>query len=124
MTKARKSIAFRLISAVLAVELASSLLIGVLSLGYERHNHFSAFDTILRGRADSVLGAVQDAEDVGDNIMLDQADLHLPGEDIYEVYDGRGVLLGRSPNWPAAAGSGPPTQIADGFSHLKTGGRN
>ena len=33
---------------------------------------------MLRGRADSVLGAVQDAEDTGDNVMLDLADLHVP----------------------------------------------
>jgi signal transduction histidine kinase len=123
MTKARNSIAFRLISAVLAVELASSLLIGVLSLGYERHIHFGAFDTMLRGRADSVLGAVQDAEDVGDNVMLDQADLHLPAEDVYEVYDARGLLLGRSPNWMMES-SGPPSQAADGFSRLTIGGRH
>lgn len=98
-----KSIAFRLIAAVLAVELASSLLVAALSLAYERHIHFRAFDTILRGRADSVLGAVQDAEDEADNVMLDQADLHLPAEDIYEVYDEHGRLLGRSPRWPTAA---------------------
>jgi signal transduction histidine kinase len=108
MTGKRKSIAFRLIVAVLAVELASSLLVAVLSLAYERHIHFSAFDAVLRGRADSVLGAVQDADDAADNVMLDEADLHVPAEDIYEVYDDRGRLLGRSPKWPAAESKGIP----------------
>lgn len=105
MPKDRKtrSIAFRLIAVVLAVELLSSLLVAVLSLGYERHIHFEAFEATLRGRADSVLGAVQDAEDPGDNVMLDSADLHLPGEDIYEVYDEHGRLLGRSQNWQGMA---------------------
>ncbi|MGH9589640.1 MAG: histidine kinase dimerization/phospho-acceptor domain-containing protein, partial [Terracidiphilus sp.] len=98
-----RSIAFRLITAVLAVELASSLLVGFLSFGYERHIHFEAFETTLRGRADTVLGAVQDAEDPADNIMLDRADIHLPGEDVYEVYDEQGRLLGRSPNWQGMA---------------------
>src|SRR6202012_5366053 len=97
----KRSIALRLIVAVLAVELASSLLVAALSLAYERHIHFRAFDTMLRGRADSVLGAVQDAEDAEDNVMLDRAGLHLPPEDVYEVYDERGRLLGRSPAWPA-----------------------
>ncbi|HEY1768320.1 MAG TPA: ATP-binding protein [Terracidiphilus sp.] len=97
----KTSITLRLIVAVLAVELVSSLLVAALSLGYERHIHFGAFDTMLRGRADSVLGAVQDAEDAEDNVMLDRADLHLPAEDIYEVYDERGRLLGCSPGWPA-----------------------
>ncbi len=94
--KRTRSIAFRLIAAVLAVELVSSLAVIFLSLGYERHTHFRAFDVMLHGRADSVLGAVQDAEDTGDNVMLDLADLHVPPEDVYEVWDGRGHLLGRS----------------------------
>jgi hypothetical protein len=77
-----RSIAFRLIVAVLAVELVSSVLTIFLSLGYERHTHFHSFDVMLHGRADSVLGAVQDSEDEADNVMLNQADLHLPHEDI------------------------------------------
>jgi signal transduction histidine kinase len=111
-----RSIAFRLIVAVLAVELVSSLLVVFLSLGYERHAHFRAFDIMLRGRADSVLGAVQDAEDAADNVMLDQADLHLPADEIYEVYDSSGRLLGRSPNWQGSS-SKPAAQAPDGFSH-------
>ncbi len=133
MTRMRKSIAFRLIAAVLAVELTSSLLVAVLSLAYERHIHFRAFDTMLRGRTDSVLGAVQDAEDAEDNVMLDQADLHLPSEDIYEVYDERGRLLGRSPQWPAAADGQSMTALTpaqltstpnDSISHAKLLGRH
>jgi signal transduction histidine kinase len=100
----RSSIAFRLISAVLLVEIAAAVLVILVAWGYERHSHFRSFDIMLRGRADSVLGAVQDAEDVGDNVMLDRADLHVPPEDVYEVWDGRGHLLGRSDNWPGSAG--------------------
>jgi signal transduction histidine kinase len=94
-----RSIAFRLIVAVLAVELLSAVLVVVLSFGYERHIHFRAFDVMLHGRADSILGAVQDADDPGDNVMLDQADLHIPPDDVYEVRDANGRLLGRSSNW-------------------------
>jgi len=109
-----RSIAFRLIVAVLAVELFSAVLVVVLSFGYERHFHFHAFDVMLQGRADSVLGAVQDADDPGDNVMLDQADLHVPPEDVYEVWDAGGHLLGRSSNLKDAgnwqgAGPGAPT---------------
>ena len=99
----RSSIAHRLIAAVLFVEFASAILVILLAWGYERHTHFRSFDIMLRGRADSVLGAVQDAEDVGDNVMLDLADLHVPPEDVYEVWDGRGHLLGRSANWLGSA---------------------
>jgi signal transduction histidine kinase len=112
-----RSIAFRLISAVLLIELLSALLVVFLSLGYERHIHFRAFDVMLHGRADSVLGAVQDAEDVGDNVMLDLADLHVPPKDVYEVWDGRGHLLGRSANWQGSAGMRVPDH--EGISHIK-----
>src|ERR1035437_4137582 len=94
-----RSIAFRLIAAVLAVELASAILVVLLSFGYERHTHFRSFDVMLHGRVDSILGAVQDAEDPGDNVMLVKDDLHLPPDDIYEVYDAHQRLLGRSSNW-------------------------
>ena len=118
-----RSIAFRLIAAVLAVELVSSVLVAMLSLGYERHTHFRAFDVMLHGRVDSVLGAVQDAEDAADNVMLNQADLHLPPEDIYEVYDATGRLLGRSPNWQGAV-AGPSAAPPDGFSRMTVNGRH
>jgi signal transduction histidine kinase len=117
------SIAFRLIAAVLAVELVSSVLVALLALGYERHAHFRAFDIMLRGRADSVLGAVQDAEDEADNVMLDKADLRVPVEDIYEVYDGSGRLLGRSTNWQGAAAASS-TPLASGYSLLKVNHRH
>jgi signal transduction histidine kinase len=130
-----RSIAFRLIVAVLAVELVSSILVVVLSFGYERHIHFRAFDVMLHGRADSVLGAVQDAEDPSDNVMLDQADLHLPPEDIYEVWDADGRLLGRSSNWEGLSnwqgtssrqetGSSVPTRPRDDFSQMAVNGHH
>jgi signal transduction histidine kinase len=97
------SIAFRLIVAVLAVELASSILAVALSFGYERHMHFRIFDLALHGRVDSILGAVQESEDGHDNVMLVKADLHLPPDDIYEVFDANGHPLGLSPNWQGIA---------------------
>jgi signal transduction histidine kinase len=117
-----RSIAFRLIVAVLAVELLSSVLVVFLSYGYERHTHFHAFDIMLFGRADAILGAVQDAEDPQDNVMLVKADLHVPPVDIYEVYDSGGRLLGRSPNWQGA-GPSPAPQPHNPFSQLTVNGR-
>ena len=112
-----RSIAFRLISAVLLVEAVSFVVLIFLSLGYERHAHFRAFDVMLRGRADTVLGAVQDAEDAADNVMLDQSDVHVPPDDIYEVFDAGGRLLGRSPNWLGAAATSLET-MRDGHMRL------
>jgi len=118
-----RSIALRLIAAVLAVELLSSILVVVLSFGYERHIHFRAFDVALRGRADSVLGAVQDADDPGDNVMLDQADLHVPPEDVFEVFELDGRLLGRSSNWQGA-GPGVPEHPWGDFSQTILNGHH
>ena len=117
-----RSIAFRLIVAVLAVELLSSVLVVFLSYGYERHSHFHAFDIMLFGRADAILGAVQDAEDAQDNVMLVKADLHVPPVDIYEVYDSDGRLLGRSPNWQGV-GPSPAPPPHNPFSQLTVNGR-
>ena len=106
------SITHRLITTVLLVELLAALSISTAAMLYERHQRFRSFDVMLRGRADSLLGAVQDAEDTGDNVMLDGTEVNLPAEDIYQVQDARGRVLGHSPNW-----SGPD----EGLLAAKTG---
>jgi signal transduction histidine kinase len=93
------SLTRRLITAVLLVELCSLLaLIGIASV-YEGISHFRAFDVLLRGRVDSVLGAVQDAEDPEDNLMLYGSEGLAPRRDIYIVRDDRGRVIG-SQGWP------------------------
>ncbi len=93
------SITHRLITTVLLLELLSALAISGAAMLYERHVRFHSFDIMLRGRADSLLGAVQDAEDAQDNVMLDGTEVNFPKEDIYQVQDANGRVLGRSPNW-------------------------
>ena len=122
-----RSIAFRLILAVLAVELLSAILVTALSFGFERHIHFMAFDVMLHGHADSILGAVQNADDPGDHVMLNRADLHIPPEDVYEVRDAEGHLLGRSANWSGATvlppeDSGPPDRPWGEFDDVRING--
>lgn len=102
------SITRRVVTVVLLVELLSALCVTGMALLYERHAHFRSFDIMLRGRADSVLGAVQDAEDTGDNVTLASSGLDLPSEDVYEVRDGDNRLLGRSRNW-----DGPSQKLFD-----------
>ncbi len=68
----------------------------------ERHTRLRAFDTRLQGRSDSLLGAIQDAEDPEDNVTIDPAELNVPKEDVYAVYNQGGRLLGASKNPPAA----------------------
>jgi signal transduction histidine kinase len=93
------SITHRLIATILLVELLAALSISGAAMLYERHVRFRSFDVMLRGRADSLLGAVQDAEDEEDNVMLDGTEASLPAEDIYQVQDARGHVLGHSLNW-------------------------
>ncbi len=93
------SITHRLIITVLLVELLSAISLSGVAMLYERHVRFRSFDIMLRGRADSLLGAVQDAEDTQDNVMLDGTEKNLPTEDIYQVQDASGRVLGHSPNW-------------------------
>jgi signal transduction histidine kinase len=100
------SITRRLIATVLLIELVSALCVTGIALVYERHMHFRSFDILLRGRADSLLGAVQDAEDAEDNVMLDGTEVTVPTDDIYEVVDDRGRVLGHSANWSRLAQSG------------------
>jgi signal transduction histidine kinase len=116
-----RSITARLITAVLAVELISSVFVVFLAYGYERHIHFRAFGVMLHGRADTILGAVQDADDPGDNIILNKTDFHIPPDDIYEVWDEDGRLLGRSPNWQGA-GPGTPAHPWGDVSHITLAG--
>ncbi len=93
------SITRRIVFLVLAIEFAAALCVTGMAVLYERQAHFRAFDVMLRGHADSLLGAVHDAEDPGDNIMLDGASVHASHDDVYQVNDASGALLGRSPNW-------------------------
>ena len=101
----RHSITRRLIASVLLVELIFATAMIGLAAAYERHEHLHSFDIMLRGRTDSVIGAVQDAEDANDNVMLDRTGLQVPAQDVYEVRQDNGRLLGQSANW---AGLGAP----------------
>jgi hypothetical protein len=96
------SITRRLIATVLLIELVSALCVTTVAFLYERHAHFRSFDILLRGRADSLLGAVQDAGDANDNVVLDGSEAAIPSADIYEV-DTDGRVLGRSANWGGGA---------------------
>jgi signal transduction histidine kinase len=119
------SITHRLMITVLLVELLAALAISASALFYESHVRFHSFEIMLHGRADSLLGAVQDAEDAGDNVMLDGTEVNSPREDIYQVQDGGGRILGRSPNWEGpskellAAPAGRSMRLAFGHAHYR-----
>jgi signal transduction histidine kinase len=93
------SIIRRLIVVMLLVELLAALVVSGLALEHERHERFQSFEVTLRGRADSLLGAVQQAGDAADTVMLDGTEARLPKDDLYLVQAQGGVVLGHSSNW-------------------------
>jgi signal transduction histidine kinase len=119
------SITHRLIATILLVELLAALSISGAAMIYEQHVRFHSFDVMLRGRADSLLGAVQDAEDTQDNVMLDGTEVNLPAEDIYQVQDASGRVLGKSSNWAGpdqtmlAAKTGKFLRVHSGGMHYR-----
>jgi signal transduction histidine kinase len=95
MSKTR-SLTRRLIATVLLLEFISAgALIGASAI-YEWRTHLRAFDIMLRGQADTLLGAVGDADDPADNVVLDMAGIAIPPRDSYRVEDEKGRILGQS----------------------------
>jgi signal transduction histidine kinase len=93
----KSSLTRQLIAGILLAELLCAAIFSGLALAHEMHGRRRAFDVMLRGRADSVLGAVQDVEDPEDNVAVDPTELVLPKQDAYEVLSPSGRVLGRSP---------------------------
>jgi signal transduction histidine kinase len=115
----RYSLRRRLLAVVLALEFALALGISFATLFFTRHEQVRAFDLRLQGRADSLLGAVQDSEDAADNLKLDPRALDLGYQDLWLVQGEGGRVIAKSAAWtPASAmaihGSHPHTFRIDG----------
>ena len=96
-----RSLVRQTVGIVVAAQLLCAAVLCGAALVHEWHTRLRAFDTRLQGRSDSLLGAIQDAEDPDDNVMIDPAELNLPGDDVYAVYNQGGRLLGSSLAAPA-----------------------
>ena len=116
-----RSLTRRLVVNILVAEFLCALVFSTLAIVHERDLRQHAFDIALRGRADSLLGAVQDAEDPEDNVMVDSSELTLPGEDRFQVLSPSGRVLGRSPiDDPALLALG--SRHSDGFFNFSSQG--
>ena len=115
-----RSLTRRLTMTVLLLELVSFGALVTAAVLFERHIHFRAFDVMLRGRADSLLGAVQEADDESDNVMLDTTGLNIRGTDLYRVEDDKGRVLGESADksWLSAL------PARDGITSAKIDGKS
>ena len=94
------SLVRRIVLVVVAAQITCAALLSGAALFHERHTRLRALDVQLQGRSDSLLGSVQDAEDPDDNVTVDPAELKLPTEDTYAVYNQSSRLIGSSPAAP------------------------
>jgi signal transduction histidine kinase len=108
----------RVVLLVLLIELLFAMSTTALVYFYQRHMYFEALDIALRGHADSLMGAVVEAADDTDSVLLDVAGLQTPRDDLYEVWE-TDVLLGRTGN---LTGVNPALRDGgDAFFKLKAG---
>ena len=114
------SLKSRTLSVVLLAEFLCAIAFSGAALLHERRTRLRAFDVMLQGRSDSLLGAVQDAEDPEDNVTIDPAELRVSPEEVYAVYNLGGRLLGMSSNAPAVL----TTRQGDGFRDVHAEGRD
>ena len=114
------SITRRLIVTVLVLELLSAVaLIGAITV-HERHVQLEAFDASLIASAQTLMGAVQDAEDEGDNVALDIREVQLPEDAAFRVEDEKGRVLGSKgepPVWKT------PTSASNAYRDVEIRGR-
>jgi signal transduction histidine kinase len=112
------SITRRLVITVLIMELASAIaLIGIVTV-HEWRVRMKAFDATIAGTTQSLMGAVQDAEDEADNVMLDLTGVQLGNHAIYRVVDEGKRVLGADGTLPADTPVSSP-----GFHNLRVRGR-
>ncbi|HEX4155389.1 MAG TPA: HAMP domain-containing sensor histidine kinase [Acidobacteriaceae bacterium] len=114
------SLTRRTIVIVLSVELLCAIAFSGTALWHESRTRMRAFDIQLAGRSDSLLGAVQDAEDPQADVTIDPVELHLPAADVYAVYNRGGRLLGSSAQAPQVL----IRRGRDGFSNRIADGRH
>ncbi len=95
-----RSLIRRVVLGIVTAELVCMTALTAISIEHERRVRLHAVDVTLEGRADSLFGAVQDAEDAGDNVELDPREMRVPPGDVFAVYDRGGRRLGGSAGAP------------------------
>jgi signal transduction histidine kinase len=114
------SITRRLVGTLLVLELLSALALIAAVTIHERQVQLEAFDASLVAGSESLMGAVQDAEDIDDNVLLDQRTVRIGRDAVYRVLDGQEHVLGSAGNIDPAFGS---PQAEPGFHNGRIGQR-
>ncbi len=106
------SITKRMFLIILAAEFVAAVVFSSLAFVHEARAQQRALDIAIQGRADSLIGAVQDLEDAQDNVFVDPREVHIPAEDRWRVFN-----ADRTPVSPPNASSGTllNLQAEDGF---------
>jgi signal transduction histidine kinase len=115
----KHSLSHQLIGGVLLAELICAASFSAVAIGHEMHGRRHAFDVALRGRADSLMGSVQDAEDPEDNVMVDPSELVVPKQDVYEVLSPTGRVLGKSASATDAVFAGLASSQTPGYFNFR-----
>lgn len=116
------SITRRLTLTVLVLEIFSAIaLIGAITVN-ERHTELKAFDATLRGTADSIMGAVQDAENETGDVILDMQGVQLAKDAVFRVEDERGKIIGSVGDIPTQIAL--PSNGASTFQNAQVNRRN
>jgi signal transduction histidine kinase len=113
----RNSLVRRAILSVLLIELLCAAGILSTALWHEWRSRMRALDISLEGRADSLIGAVQDAEDPENNVTVNPDEFTTPRGDAFAVFNSSGRLIGQS-------GEAMPDLLArqkDGFRDARHG---
>ena len=117
----QRSLTRRLMGSVLLAEMVCALVFSTVAVLHERSTRQHAFDLALRGRADSLLGAVQDAENPVDDVMVDVTEIQIPAEDRFAVLAQNGHTVGHSvPEEPLLINLGRSQK--DGYFNLRSRG--
>ncbi len=91
-----KSLVRQATVSVLSIELLCALTFAGASLWHEWEARLRALDLSLQGRSDSLIGAVQDAEDPMDSVKIDPEEFTPGRNDEFAVYNPDGRLVGAS----------------------------
>ena len=91
-----KSLVRQATVSVLSIELLCALTFAGASLWHERKARLKALDLSLQGRSDSLIGAVQDAEDPQDTVKIDPEEFTPGDNDQFAVFNPNGSLVGAS----------------------------
>src|SRR5580658_5301345 len=96
-----RSLTRQVVGIVFVAQVLCAFLLATTAIFDEAHTQLRAFDVRLQGHSDSLLGAIQDAEDANSTVQVDPQELRLPKEDLFTVYNQGGSMLGSSADAPS-----------------------